>query len=144
MESLKLGPRVKAFKEENDLNNLTPGPSLRDSITKVWTEIERLSHIFAVTPFTVKKEEHEMATSTQVMSVTLFAIALALTLPKRVQKSQWHHMVHVQFYSASLSPSDLATVAVMGHGQAAPVGDILLYDANQPHIVLCQTRNPRP
>ena len=51
MESLKLGPRVKAFKEENDLNNLPLGPSLGDSITKVWTEIERLGDIFAVTPF---------------------------------------------------------------------------------------------
>ncbi len=50
-ESLKLGPRVQAFKEVNDLNNLTLGPSLGDSITKVWPEIERLSHIFAVTPF---------------------------------------------------------------------------------------------
>ena len=49
MESLKL--RVKAFKEENDSNNLTLGPSLRDSVTKVWPEMERLSHIFAVTPF---------------------------------------------------------------------------------------------
>ena len=49
MESLK--PRVKAFKKENDSNNLTLGPSLGDSITQVWTEIERLSDIFAVTPF---------------------------------------------------------------------------------------------
>ena len=49
MESPK--PRVKAFKEQNDLNNLTLGPSLGDSITKVWPEIEGLSHIFAVTPF---------------------------------------------------------------------------------------------
>ncbi len=51
MESLKLGPRVKAFKEENDLNNLSLGPSLGDSIIQVWPEIERLSDIFAVTPF---------------------------------------------------------------------------------------------
>ncbi len=51
MESLKLDPRVKAFKEEKDSNNLTLGPSLGDSITKVWPDIERLSHIFAVTPF---------------------------------------------------------------------------------------------
>ncbi len=51
MESLKLSPRVKAFKEENDSNNLTLGPSLGDFITKVWTEIERLSHIFAVKTF---------------------------------------------------------------------------------------------
>ncbi len=49
VESLKLGPRVKAFKEENDLNNLTLG--LRDSVTKVWPEIERLRDIFAVKPF---------------------------------------------------------------------------------------------
>ncbi len=46
MESLKLGPRVKAVKEENDSNNLALGPSLGDSITKVWPEIERLSDIF--------------------------------------------------------------------------------------------------
>ena len=51
MESLELGPRVKAFKEENDSNNLTLWPSLGDSITQVWTEIERLGDIFAVTPF---------------------------------------------------------------------------------------------
>ncbi len=50
MESLKLNPRVKVFKEENDSNNLTLGPSLGDSITKVWPEIQRLSDIFAVTP----------------------------------------------------------------------------------------------
>ncbi len=53
MESLKPGPRVEAFKEENDLNNLTLGASLEDSITKVWPEIERISDIFAVTPFVV-------------------------------------------------------------------------------------------
>ncbi len=52
-ESLKLGPRVKALKEENDSNSLTLGPSLGDSITEVWTEIEKLSDIFAVTPFIV-------------------------------------------------------------------------------------------
>ena len=51
MESLKIGPRVKAFKEENDSNNLTLWSSLGDSITKVWSEIDRLSDIFAVTPF---------------------------------------------------------------------------------------------
>ncbi len=51
MESLKLGPRVKVFKKENDLNNLTLGLRLRDSITKVRSEIERLSDIFAVAPF---------------------------------------------------------------------------------------------
>ena len=39
------------FKEENDLNNLTLGPSLGDSVIKVWPEIERLIDIFAVTPF---------------------------------------------------------------------------------------------
>ncbi len=50
MEPLK--PRVNVFKEENDLSNLTLGPSLGDSITQVWPEIERLSHIFAITPFT--------------------------------------------------------------------------------------------
>ncbi len=49
MESPKLGPRVKGFKEENDSNNLTLG--FRDSITKAWPEIERLRGIFAVTPF---------------------------------------------------------------------------------------------
>ncbi len=48
MESLKL--RVKAFKEENDSNNLTLEPNLGDSITQVWPDIERLSHIFAVAP----------------------------------------------------------------------------------------------
>ncbi len=51
MKSLK--PRVKVFKEENNSNNLTLGPSWEDSTTKVWPEIERLSHIFAVTPFKV-------------------------------------------------------------------------------------------
>ena len=47
-------PRVKVSKEENDWNNLTLGPSLGASITKVRPEIERLSHIFAVTPFIVE------------------------------------------------------------------------------------------
>ncbi len=51
MESLKLGPRVNTLKEENDSNNLILGPSGGDSITQVWPEIERLGHIFAVTPF---------------------------------------------------------------------------------------------
>ncbi len=51
MESLELGLRVNALKEENDSNNLTLGS--RDSITQVWPEIERLSDIFAVIPFTV-------------------------------------------------------------------------------------------
>ncbi len=63
MESLKLSPRVKAFKEENDSNNLTLGPSLRDSITKVWPEIERLSHIFAVTPFSSQAGSNNSAGS---------------------------------------------------------------------------------
>ncbi len=40
-------PSVKAFKEEKDSNNM----SLGDSSTKWWTEIERLSHIYTVTPF---------------------------------------------------------------------------------------------
>ncbi len=51
MESPKLGPGVKAFKEENDSNNLTLWSSLGDAITKVWPEIQRLIDIFAVTPF---------------------------------------------------------------------------------------------
>ncbi len=51
LESPKLGQRVKAFKEENDSNNLTLWSSLGDSITKAWPEIERLSNIFAVTLF---------------------------------------------------------------------------------------------
>ncbi len=51
MESPKLGSRVEAFREEYDSNNLTLWPSLGDSITKVWPEIERISDIFAVTPF---------------------------------------------------------------------------------------------
>ena len=50
MESLKLDPRVKVFMEENDSNNMTLRPSLVDSITQVWPEIERLSDICAVTP----------------------------------------------------------------------------------------------
>ncbi len=51
MESLKLGLRIRVFKDENDSNNLTLGPCLGDSITKVWPEIERLRDIFAVTPY---------------------------------------------------------------------------------------------
>ncbi len=47
MEFFKPGPRVKAFKEENDSNNLTLGPSLGDSVTKVWPEID----IFVAAPF---------------------------------------------------------------------------------------------
>ncbi len=42
---------LKAFKEENDSNNLTLGPSWGDSITKEWPAIERLADIFAVTRF---------------------------------------------------------------------------------------------
>ncbi len=49
MESLE--PRVKLFESFSSFNALTLGPSLRDSITKVWPEYERLSDIFAVTPF---------------------------------------------------------------------------------------------
>ncbi len=52
MESLKLGPRVKLFESYSSLKALTLGPSSRDSITKVWPEIERLMDIFAVTHFT--------------------------------------------------------------------------------------------
>ncbi len=55
MESPKLGPRVKLLESFSSLDALTLGPSLGDSITKVWPEIERLSHIFALTPF-----RHEM------------------------------------------------------------------------------------
>ncbi len=51
MESPKLGPRDKAFESFSSLNALTLGPNLGDSITKAWPEIERLSDIFAVTPF---------------------------------------------------------------------------------------------
>ncbi len=47
MESPQLGPRINAFKEEKDSNNMSWG----DSSTQEWTETERLSHIFAVTPF---------------------------------------------------------------------------------------------
>ncbi len=50
MESPKFGPRVQLFESFSSLNALTLGPNLGDSITKVWPEIERLSHIFAVTP----------------------------------------------------------------------------------------------
>ncbi len=39
------------FKSFSSLNALTLGPSWGDSITQVWPEIERLSHIFAVAPF---------------------------------------------------------------------------------------------
>ncbi len=42
---------AKAFKEENDSNNLTLRPSLGDSITKEWPRIERLIDIFDVIPF---------------------------------------------------------------------------------------------
>ncbi len=52
MESPKLGQRVKLFESYSSLNASTLEPSLGDSITKVWPEIERLRDIFAVTPFT--------------------------------------------------------------------------------------------
>ncbi len=45
--SLEFGPRVKLFESLSALNASTLGPSLRDSISKVWPEIERLSHTFA-------------------------------------------------------------------------------------------------
>ncbi len=45
-ESVKLDQRVKLFESFSSLDALTLGPSLRDSITKGWPEIERLSHIF--------------------------------------------------------------------------------------------------
>ncbi len=44
----------KLFESFSSFNDLTLGPSLRDSITKVWPEIERLSDILAVTPFRTK------------------------------------------------------------------------------------------
>ena len=52
MESVKLGPRVKVLKEENDSNNLTLGPSLRDSITKRLRDSATflLLHPFAMQP----------------------------------------------------------------------------------------------
>ncbi len=50
MESPKLGQRVKLFKSFSSFNALTLGPSLRDSITKVWPKIERLSHILSLHP----------------------------------------------------------------------------------------------
>ncbi len=55
MESPKLGPRVKLFESFSSLDTLTLGPSFGDSITQVWPEIERLSHIFAVTPSSMRK-----------------------------------------------------------------------------------------
>ncbi len=48
MESPELGPRVKLFESFSSLNALTLGPSLRDSITKVWPGIERLRDISAL------------------------------------------------------------------------------------------------
>ncbi len=48
MESPQPGPR----RLDGSLDALALGPSLSDSITKGWPEIDRLSHIFAVTPFT--------------------------------------------------------------------------------------------
>ncbi len=50
--SLSISDNQKLFESFSSLNALTFGPSLRDSITKVWPEIERLSDVFAVTPFT--------------------------------------------------------------------------------------------
>ncbi len=49
VKSPKLGPRVKLLESFSSLNALTLGS--RDCITMVWPEIERLSDIFAVTPF---------------------------------------------------------------------------------------------
>ena len=53
MESPELGPRVKALKEENDLNNHTNalilGSSSGDSITKVWPVTETQSHFCCYT-----------------------------------------------------------------------------------------------
>ncbi len=51
MESPQLGPRVKLFESFSSFNALTLGPSLRDSITQVWSEIERLIESSVVTPF---------------------------------------------------------------------------------------------
>ncbi len=51
MESPKLGQRLKLLESFSSLDTLTLG--FRDSITKVWPEIERLSNTFAVTPFSV-------------------------------------------------------------------------------------------
>ena len=53
------------FKEENDSNNLTLGPSLGDAITQVWTERERFSDGFAVT-FFIPKEESLAAPELQI------------------------------------------------------------------------------
>ncbi len=64
MESFKPGPRVKLFESFSSLNDLTLRPSLRDSITKVWPEIDRLSDIFAITPFMSKEIRHFLAGST--------------------------------------------------------------------------------
>ena len=47
MESLKLGPRVDAFKAESDSNNLTLGPNSRDHLG----DVVAFSLIFAVAPF---------------------------------------------------------------------------------------------
>ena len=53
MESPKLDPRVKLFESFSSLNALTLGPRLGDTITNVRPEIERLSDIYAATPFTM-------------------------------------------------------------------------------------------
>ena len=52
-ESLQLGPRVKAFKEEEDSNSLTLGPSLGDSVTNVRPDTKRLIDIFADVPLVI-------------------------------------------------------------------------------------------
>ncbi len=53
MQAGRLGPSVKLCESFSSLNALTLGPSLRDSITEVWPDIERLSDNFAVTPCTI-------------------------------------------------------------------------------------------
>ncbi len=71
MESLKLGPRVKLFESFSSLNASTLGPSLRDSITEVWPEMERLSHIFAVTPFSIREQRRPRSDQVQTLYPTL-------------------------------------------------------------------------
>ncbi len=63
MESPKLDPRVKLFESFSSLNASTLGPSLRDSISKVRPEIQRLSDIFAVTPFTFLPDNEKVKSS---------------------------------------------------------------------------------
>ncbi len=82
MESLKLGLRVTTFKEENNSNNLTLGPSLEDSVTKVWPEIERLIDIFAVTPFMLnllRCNGHERAGGSQVQDTAAPAVTTPIS-----------------------------------------------------------------